>query len=275
MPLCSHLLRVRCLFSQRLIYLLLAAIMIGGCGVKPLKKGIPFELDKVFPGIFAVEQETAKQKGLRLVKDKDYAAAIEAFKQYVLEHPEDFFGFNAIAVCYKNLGDNAKAMQNFERALEFARGPDERAKVLANIGNLYSASGKYQVALGYFKEAYNESPENPMYLILIARTFIYLDEPQRAQKVVAAIEQNILELPRYEREEDKGLGHYLLAQVYIALNEEDKVFDALRKAFKANPSRFISRIEADSSDQTNLFYTIKDDARLKKLIRGFTGYPAS
>jgi len=273
MLLSSFLVRVRLFCFQAAACLLLAPLLLGGCGSKLLKKGIPFDLDRVFPGVFAVEPETLKQKGLRLVRDKDYTSAIEAFKSYVLEHPEDFFGFNAIAVCYKNLGDNTKAMQNFERALEFARGPDERAKVLANIGNLYSTSGKYQVALGYFKEAYNESPENPMYLILIARTFIYLDEPQRAQKVVNTIEQSIRDLPKYEREEDKGIGHYLLAQVYVALNEEDKVFETLRKAFKANPSRFIARIEADSSDETNLFYTIRDDARLKKLIRGFTGYP--
>ncbi|MGC8907419.1 MAG: tetratricopeptide repeat protein [Desulfomonilaceae bacterium] len=253
------------------LFLLLASFLIGGCGVKPLKKGVPFDLDQVFPGVFAAELEGPKEKGLRLVKARDYAGAIEAFKNYVLEQPEDFFGFNAIAVCYKNLGDNAKAMQNFERALEFAHSPEERAKVLANIGNLYSASGKYQVALGYFKEAYNEFPENPMYLILIARTFIYLDEPQRAQKVVKTIEEAMADLPRYEREEDKGLGYYLLAQVYAALNEEEKVFETLRKAMKANPSRFIARIEADSSDETNLFYTLKDDSRLKRLIRAFAG----
>jgi tetratricopeptide (TPR) repeat protein len=253
------------------ILLLLASVLLGGCGVKSLKKGVPFDLDKVFPGVFAAEPETSKEKGLKLVKAKDYHGAIEAFKNYVLEQPEDFFGFNAIAVCYKNLGDNTKAMQNFERALEFAHSPDERAKVLVNIGNLYSASGKYQVALGYFKEAYNEFPENPMHLILIARTFIYLDEPQRAQKVVKTIEEAIADLPKYEREEDKGLGYYLLAQVYAALNEEDKVFETLRKAMKANPSRFIARIEADSSDETNLFYTLRDDSRLKKLIRGFAG----
>ncbi len=275
MALASILTRNRLVFLQGVFCLLLGPLVLGGCGAKHVKKGIPFDLDQVFPGIFATEVETPKQKGLRLVKEKDYEAAIESFKNYVLQHPEDFFGFNAIAVCYKNLGDSTKAMQNFERALEFVNSPEERAKVLANIGNMYNASGKYQVALGYFKEAYNESPENPMYLILIARTFIHLDELQRARKVVNTIEQNIGDLTKYEREEDKGLGHYLLTQVYIALSEEEKAFETLRKAFKANPSRFIQRFEADSSDQTSLFFTIRDDGRLKRLIRDFAKHSTS
>ncbi len=102
-----------------------------------------------------------KDKGVRLAKEKDYSKAIEAFMQHVVEEPESFFGFNAIAVCYKNLGDPSNAMKNFERAFEFTESPEERAKVLANIGNLYFSAGRSQVALDNYKEAASEFPKDP------------------------------------------------------------------------------------------------------------------
>ena len=74
-------------------------------------------MDRVFTGIPSPKEESWKEKGVRLAKEKDYSKAIEAFMQQVVEEPESFFGFNAIAVCYKNLGDHSNAMKNFERAL--------------------------------------------------------------------------------------------------------------------------------------------------------------
>lgn len=250
-------------------------LLLPGCGAKLTKKGMPFELDRVFKGLFLVETETAKDKGLRLVRDRDYHGAIDAFKMAVLENPEDFFGFNAIAVCYKNLGDNEQAMQNYERAFELARSPEERSKVLSNIGNLYGTAGKHQVALGFYKEAQNESPQNPIYLIRIARTFVYLDELPRAQKVVKAAEDIIGDLPKYERDEDRGLGHYLLAQVYLALEEEENLLKSLEKSIKVNPERFVKRLSSDASDETNLLFTMRDDPRLRKLLRGNLGPAAT
>ena len=71
---------------------------------KVVRHGIPFELDSVFTGIPSTKEESWKEKGIRLAKEKDYSQAIEAFMQQVLEEPESFFGFNAIAVCYKKPG---------------------------------------------------------------------------------------------------------------------------------------------------------------------------
>ena len=273
-PILSHLSFHKSFLYQALkisVVVLALAVLLPGCGTRLTKKGMPFELDKVFRGLFFVETETARDKGLRLVRERDYNGAIEAFKIAVIESPEDFFGFNAMAVCYKNLGDNAKAMLNYERAFELARSPEERAKVLSNIGNLYGVAKKHQVALGFYKEAQNESPQNPMYLILIARTFIYLDELPRAQKVVRAAEDIIADLPKHERDEDRGLGHYLMAQVYLALDDEENLFKALEKSVKANPQKFLKRLALDASDETNLFFTIRDEPRLKKLLKNPTG----
>lgn len=230
---------------------------------------MPFELDKVFQNRFAAPQGDWKDKGVRLAKEKDFPQAIEAFMRYVEEEPQNFFGFNAIAVCYKNLGDHSNAMKNYERALEFADSPEEKAKVLANIGNLYFSADKPQVALGYYKEAASEFPKNPLYLIFIARTFVVLNDNDRAAKVLASAEKVHKDLEKHERDDEKGLGSYLMAYCYAALNDEEKVFQHLENALKANPERYVSRIDQDVSDEKNLLFTLKDDKRLMKLLQPF------
>jgi len=249
-----------------------ALLMVGGCGKKAVRTGgMPFDLDKVFAGIDFRPQENWREKGVCLAKEKDFEQAIDAFRKHVLEEPKDFFGFNALAVCYKNLGDHAQAMKNYERALEFAGTPEDRAKVLANIGNLYFSANKPQVALGYYKEAAAEFPKNPLYLVFIARTFVMLNEPDRARKVLGEVERVYNDLERYEAEEDRGLGSYHMAYSFLALQDEDKVFKYLEDALKTNPGKYVPRLEKDFSDEKSLWYTLKDEPRLKKVMQRYAG----
>jgi tetratricopeptide (TPR) repeat protein len=243
-----------------------AALAAAGCGKKVIRHGMPFDLDRVFTGTPSPKEESWKEKGVRLAKEKDYRQAIEAFMQQVVEEPESFFGFNAIAVCYKNLGDHTNAMKNFERAAEFADSPEEKAKLRANIGNLYFSAGRPQVALDNYREAASQFPKDPLYLILIARTFLVLGDHERAKKVLATAEKIHKNLEKYERGDDKGLGSYLAASCYLALGDENKVFQYLESALKANPTKYVPRIEKDASDEKNLLFTLKDDPSLKKIV---------
>jgi len=249
---------------------LCAILMAGGCGKKAVRTGMPFGLDRVFVGQPSLKEQDWKEEGMRLAKDKDFEQAIDAFKRYVAQQPENFFGFNAIAVCYKNLGDHTMAMRNFERALEFAETAEDRAKVLANIGNLYFSANTPQAALGYYKEAAGEAKKNPLYLIFIARTFVVMNEPERARKVLVEAERRHKDLEKYERDEDRGLGSYLMAYSFVALNEEDKVFKYLENALKVNPEKYISRLEQDFSDEKSLLYTLKDEPRMRKAIQRYS-----
>ena len=243
-----------------------AAMLVGGCAKKPLVPGIVFDLDKVFSDKWSPPPDNWKDKGVRFAKDKNFGEAVEAFRNHVMEEPENFFGFNALAVCFKNMGDHSQAMKNYERALEFVDTAEERAKVLANIGNLYSAANKPQAALGYYREAAKEFEPNPLYLVLIARTFVMLDEYDRARKVLAEAQKIHKNLDKFERDDDRGLGAYLMAYSYAALNDEEKVFDHLENALKANPEKYVKRIEQDLSDDKSLLYTLKDDPRLRELL---------
>jgi tetratricopeptide (TPR) repeat protein len=247
------------------------SVALGGCAKRlQLKLGIPFGLDTIPTEKVARAQESWKDKGMRLVHDNKYKEAVESFKAYVVENPEDSFGFNALAVCYKNLGDPANAMRNYERALELVASPEEKAKILGNIGNLYFSADKPQAALGFYKEAAAECDNNPLYLALIARTFIVLQEYDRARKVLAEAEKLQSRQDKHEREEDRGLAPYLMAQAYAALNEEEKVLDYLRQALKANPAKFVPRLKKDLSDEKSLLYTLKEDPAVSDILSGYS-----
>jgi tetratricopeptide (TPR) repeat protein len=282
MPLISFFSRVECSgFSKPVTVLqipllggllLVLGVMLatGGCGKKITKTGVPFELDAVFQGKLPALKTSPKERGIRLAKERNFQEAIEAFTQHVLEEPENFSGFNALAVCYKNMGDHANAMKNFERALEFAESTEEQAKILANIGNLYYVANKPQVALGYYKEATTLFDKNPLYLILIARTFVALQEYDRARRVLATAEEISKDLEKYERDDERGLGSYLMAYCYVALNDEEKVYLHVENALKANPGRYVTRFKEDVDDSTSPLYTLKGDPRFEKIIKTYS-----
>lgn len=245
-----------------------ALIALPGCGKKDVRQDrMVFNLDEVFMRKERPrEEESWKVKGLRLAKERDFIGAIEAFKRHVEEEPEEFFGFNALAVSYKNLADHSLAMTNYERALEFTDSAEERAKVLANIGNLYYSANKPQAALGYYKEASSEFDRNPFYRILIARTFISLKEHDRARKVLATVEEKPQALEKYESTEDQGGGYFLLAQCYLALGEEERLLKYAERALKANPDRFVPRLRRELNDERSLLYTMKEDRGVKDIL---------
>jgi hypothetical protein len=110
--------------------------------------------------------------------------------------------------------------------------------------------------------------------VLIARTFVILNDYDRARKVLTSAEEMHKNLEKYERDEDKGLGSYLMAYCYLALDEEDKVFQHLENALKANAEKYASRIENDVSDEKSLLYTLKDDPRLKKMLSRYSSLSA-
>jgi tetratricopeptide (TPR) repeat protein len=213
--------------------------------------------------------EELKEKGVKLAKAKKYDEAIEAFKAYLDKDPENFFGLNAIAVCYKNAGDHENAMKNYNRALEVAKGPEQRAKALANIGNLYAAAEKHQTALDKYKEAAKEFEQNPLYLILIAQTWLDLGEPDRAKKVLSQVETMSKTLRKYERDEERGLNSFLLAKCYARLSDEDNTLKYLEQTIRANPSNFTARMEKEVSNERSVLFTLKDDERLDRILRKY------
>jgi tetratricopeptide (TPR) repeat protein len=243
-------------------------LSVGGCAKGVVKSDYaPFNFDRVFSGLSQAADESLRDKGIRLVREKDYESAAETFKKLVEEKTDDFFALNALAVCYKNQGDHSKAMENFEKALKIAGTGPRRAKVLANIGNLYYAAGKFQVSLGYYKEAAAEFQENPLYLALTARNFLALNERDRAGKVLANAEPLLKNSAKIEGDEDKGLTYYLIGESYLALNDEKKFFENFDKSISIDPIKFSQLLKKDLYDEQSILYTLRDDPRMRKYIK--------
>lgn len=250
--------------------LVVLALVVGGCSKKMSGRGIPFDLDTIFLPTKGTSKElNRKELGVRLAKEKLYTEALKAFKAHVVEQPEDFFGFNAIAVCYKNLGDQAKAIENYERALEFAVSPADKAKVLANIGYLYFGEKRYQVALGYYREAHSEFEQNPLYLIFIARTLVRLGDEDRARKVLREAEKRRTDLDRYEPADNKGVGSYLMADSYLALKDYSNFLDHFGRAIQSNPGKYTQWLSENLAGDDSPLQQIKKDPRLKKIVEKY------
>ncbi len=246
------------------------AVLVGGCSKKIVKPGVPFDLDKIFATQTSSGKELSKKgRGVRLAKEKLYSQALKEFKAHILEQPEDFSGFNAIAVCYKNLGDQASAIRNYERALEFAVSPADRAKVLANIGYLYFGEKRYQSALGYYREAHSEFEQNPLYLIFIARTLIRLGDDDRARKVLREAEKMKEDLDRYDPDDSRGLSSYLMADCYLSLKDYSKFLDYFDRAIRANPGKYSDWLSENLSREDSPLREIKNGPRLKKILEKY------
>lgn len=258
--------RSRLLLNLFLVFTI--ALVHAGCAKKvPPSLGLPFNLSSMFEGKPAARDKSWKEKGILLVKEGNVPGAIDAFIQHVLEGPEDYSGFNAIAICYRRLGNHAEAAKNFERALELAVSPEDRAKVLANLGDLYLSADKPQTALGFFKEATALAEKNPLYRIFIAKSFLSLGDEDRARKVLASAEELEPELPKWESDDDRGLGSYVMARCYLSLRDETKVLHHLENAIKRNPGKYVPLIRRELTDTTSLLFSLKGNPKLEKALR--------
>lgn len=250
-----------------------AAFLLVGCSKKVTRQKTVFDIDKLFMERPENYSENLKEKGIKLAREKNFDEAIETLKKHTQIEPRDFSGYNALAVSYKNKGDFPQAMTNFEKALNLTDKHEDRAKILANIGNLYYSTEKYQAALGFYKEAAAEFDKNPMYMILIARTFVMLGDYDRARKVLSFVDVKPSRLDDAEKGDDLGLTNYLLAEIYTGLNDEKKVYNNIEEALRANPRRFATKLRQDMQDEKNLFYTLQGDKRIDKMLARLSGRP--
>lgn len=245
--------------------------MFTGCAKKITRQKTIFDLENLQFEEPETVSENLKEKGIELAREKNFVEAIESLKKYTEKEPTDSTAYNVLAISYKNSGDFDQAMKYFEKALNLTTKPDEKAKILSNIGNLYYATAKYQAALGFYKEAAAEFDKNPMYMILIARTFVVLGDYDRAKKVLSVIDTKSLTSDDSDRGEDSGLNNYLLAEIHAGLNDEKGVYKNLAAALSLNPARFGPKLRKDMRDEKSLFYTLQGDRQMKNILARYVG----
>jgi tetratricopeptide (TPR) repeat protein len=207
-----------------------------------------------------------KDRGLALVGKRKYREAIVAFERYMKEHPNDFFGPNAVGICYKNIGNHKEAVRYFDRALELAQKPAQKAKARANLGSLYYSTGNLQTALGYFKEAASEDRANILYPVFIARTFVGLNEHERARNVLAQIERNRRVSEDMTRRSNAARAYYLAARCCPAMGDTDKVVPYLKRALALCPLTYLGRLKNDLENENSPFRSLREQSDMRKLL---------
>ncbi|MCP3978883.1 MAG: tetratricopeptide repeat protein [bacterium] len=104
----------------------------------------------------AADAETLYRDGGRLLRERDYAAAQEAFEQVVKLEPR-------MTKAWLNLGIARAAQRNWEAAIEAYKGvlkvEPRHAKALNNIGNVYFRQGRYAESVDWYRRALEIDPD--------------------------------------------------------------------------------------------------------------------
>jgi tetratricopeptide (TPR) repeat protein len=66
----------------------------------------------------AIEESSVNSIGYRLLGRKQYADAIRIFRLNVENHPDSWNAYDSLGEAYMNEGENALAIQNYERSLQ-------------------------------------------------------------------------------------------------------------------------------------------------------------
>ena len=86
-----------------------------------------------------------------------YADAAAAYHTVTELQPDSTWGFINLGAAYQAAGDNAHALENFQRSLTLAPEPE----AYSNIGTIRYAEGRYQDAALAYERAVTLGPRNP------------------------------------------------------------------------------------------------------------------
>lgn len=110
-----------------------ATILVASCNTVQRAARGPVEAVVVIPSSVAGEQEqyiveaSANrycEAGVRAFRNSDWALAMTAFKQALVDDPEDDYAHFALGVCYEMTGDIAAALEHYQIANSLPRRPN-------------------------------------------------------------------------------------------------------------------------------------------------------
>ncbi|MCS7168514.1 MAG: tetratricopeptide repeat protein [Gemmatales bacterium] len=82
-------------------------------------------------------------------------SAVQAFRAYLEQRPDDAETWNDLGNAYRQMDDNEKAMEAYQRALQIK---PQLAPALANIANLLAEEGRTPEAREHYRRAYSHQP---------------------------------------------------------------------------------------------------------------------
>jgi len=175
------------------------------------------------PGVWAAEED-AFEKGLKLIGQKRYEEAIQAFSTAIEIIPRDYQAYNYRGVAWALMGKYDKALADYNKALEirprYAEAYNNRGFARTQQGDLSNALNDYARALEinpFFVDAYN----NKAWVLATCADQRFRDGGQAVQLAQKAVElkPDVVSLDT-------------LAAAYAAVGNFDAAIDTQKKAIQ-------------------------------------------
>ncbi|WDC84205.1 tetratricopeptide repeat protein [Caloramator sp. mosi_1] len=117
-------------------------------------------------------------KAVELIKLENYQEALKILIHLYENNPDNLDVIYYIAVCYRNLGLNEKALMYLYELYSKLEVPEVNIEIGLNLASL----GYYQEALRYFKDALKLKPNDSSIICNIGVCYLYLNETQKAKE---------------------------------------------------------------------------------------------
>jgi tetratricopeptide (TPR) repeat protein len=95
--------------------------------------------------------------GLALFGAGRYLEAARAFEQLTKLQPDNYYGFQQLGTVYQTLGDDERALANYERSIAIR----PSAGAVSNMGTIYYTRGEYERAVESYRTAIELRPNDP------------------------------------------------------------------------------------------------------------------
>lgn len=150
----------------------LAKYHLRKCLSSPITKN---EAQSLLEKIEAVENY---DRAIEHIKAENYDEALKILIPIVEEDPENLDAIYYVALCYRNLNLNEKALFYLNELLD----KPERAEVYIEMGLNLASLGYFSEALIYFKNALKIKPDDATIICNMGVCYLYLGEEEKAKE---------------------------------------------------------------------------------------------
>ncbi|GKV70195.1 hypothetical protein NCCP2716_26930 [Sporosarcina sp. NCCP-2716] len=128
--------------------------------------------------------EQRLQEAIRLREAGDHQKANEQFMELIRDFPEDAVVNYQCAWSFDVLGEEAKAVPFYERAIELGLSSEDLQGAYLGLGSTYRTLGDYEKSKKTFERAMEVFPANQVLPIFYAMTLYNLQEHSKAMELL-------------------------------------------------------------------------------------------
>lgn len=129
-------------------------------------------------------REQSLRGALWLREENNYIESNQILNQLANTYPEDAYIHYQCAWSYDALGEEAKAVPHYEKALQGGLDASDLENAYLGLGSTYRALGDYQSSKRVFVEALNHFPENHALKSFYAMTLYNIGESHDAVQLL-------------------------------------------------------------------------------------------